>query len=58
MDKRGPLLGWNVYTGPHPGAPDDQWTFVEFVPAPDLDAKVSMLADLTALEIENGQPDR
>ncbi|HEV2452530.1 MAG TPA: hypothetical protein VGS62_11470 [Streptosporangiaceae bacterium] len=55
MTTRGPLLGWNLYTGPHVGAPDDQWTFVEFVPAPDLDAKLSMLADLTVLEIEGSQ---
>ena len=55
MDGRGPLLGWNVYAGPDTDAPEDQWTFVKFIPAPDLDAKLSMLGDLTVLEIENGQ---
>ena len=56
MDGRGPLLGWNIYTGPDTDAPEDEWVFVKFVPAPDLDAKLSMLGDLTALEIENSQP--
>lgn len=47
---RGPLLGWNVYTGCALGG--DHWTFREFIPAEDLDDKLGMLADLVVLEIE------
>lgn len=53
MTDPGPLLGWNIETL-EPGS--DQWTFAGFIPAPDLDAKLSMMGDLLALEIENGQP--
>lgn len=50
MTERGPLLGWNVYSG----SSADNVRFVEFIPAPDLDDKLSMLTDLLALEIEEG----
>ena len=48
------LVGWNIETW----SDETGWTFAEFVPAPGLDAKLSMLADLTVLEIENSQPGR
>ena len=54
MTARGPLLGWNVYTSTT-GTSDEDWTFTEFIPAPDLDDKLSMLADLAVLQIENAQ---
>lgn len=52
MTGRGPLLGWNIEAG----SDETGWTFVRFIPAPDLDGKLSMLADLTVLEIEGSQP--
>ena len=41
-------LGWNVYTGPV----NDRFTWREFVPAPDLNEKLAVMADDLVTEIE------
>lgn len=46
---KGPLLGWNVYTGT--GHRADDFTFREFIPADDLDGKLEALTDHLVTEI-------
>ncbi len=51
-DERGPLLGWNIYTG----ISDDTMTFREFIPTPYLDAYLKVAADELVAEIEGNTP--